>query len=136
MSEIGQLFTTAEIAAYRALPRTLRILAENTLRNGYHDDTLAILGRKAAPLRLRPTRLVMQDLLAVPLLADLASLRDELAKRNVDPTCVHPHLPTDLVVDHSMTVEHYGSPQARRLNEEREISINRERFTFLRWCGQ
>jgi len=136
MSETGQLFTTMEAAAYRALPRTLRILAENTRRNGYHDDTLAILERKTAPLRLRPTRLVMQDLLAVPLLADLASLRDELAKRNIDPARVNPHLPTDLVIDHSMTVEHYGSPEARRLNEQREISINRERFIFLRWCGQ
>src|SRR6185437_14229178 len=103
MSEIGRLFTTAEAGAYRGLPRTLRILAENTLRNGYRDDTLAILERKPAPLRLRPTRLVMQDLLAVPLLADLASLRDELAKRQVDPGRVNPQLPTDLVIDHSMT---------------------------------
>ena len=136
MSEIGRLFTTAEAQAYRTLPRTLRILAENTLRNGYRDDTLAILERKQAPLRLRPTRLVMQDLLAVPLLADLASLRDELAKRHVDPGRVNPQLPTDLVIDHSMTVEHFGSPDARRRNEEREILINRERFTFLRWCGR
>jgi aconitate hydratase len=136
MSEIGRLFTTAEAGAYRGLPRTLRILAENTLRNGYRDDTLAILERKPAPLRLRPTRLVMQDLLAVPLLADLASLRDELAKRQVDPGRVNPQLPTDLVIDHSMTVEHFGSPDARRLNEEREILINRERFAFLRWCGR
>ena len=136
MSETGRLFTGAEAAAYRTLPRTLRILAENTLRNGYPDDTAAILGRKALPVRLRPTRLVMQDLLAVPLLADLASLRDELAKRNVDPRRVNPQLPTDLVVDHSMTVEHFGNPDARRLNEEREILINRERFTFLRWCGR
>jgi aconitate hydratase len=113
MSEIDRLFTM-EAAAYRALPRTLRILAENTLRNGFRGDALAILGRKKVPVRLRPTRLVMQDLLAVPLLADLASLRDELAKRNVDPARVNPRLPTDLVIDHSMTVEHYGSPQARR----------------------
>ena len=136
MSEIDRLFTITQAASYRTLPRTLRILAENTVRNGFQEDALAILERKRAALRLRPTRLVMQDLLAVPLLADLASLRDELAKRNIDPTRVNPHLPTDLVIDHSMTVEHYGSPQARRLNEEREISINRERFTFLRWCGQ
>src|SRR6185437_7273053 len=59
-----------------------------------------------------------------------------LAKRQVDPGRVNPQLPTDLVIDHSMTVEHFGSPDARRLNEEREILINRERFAFLRWCGR
>ena len=136
MSEISRLFPAPEATAYRTLPRTLRILAENTLRNGHRDDTLAVLERKTAPLRLRPTRLDMQDLLAVPLLADLASLRDELAKRRVEPERVNPQLPTDLVIDHSMTVEHFGSPDARRLNEEREVLINRERFTFLRWCGR
>ena len=54
MPEIGQLFTASEATAYRTLPRALRILAENTLRNGYRDDTLAILERRPAALRLRP----------------------------------------------------------------------------------
>ena len=96
---------------------------------------LHLLERSPAVIRVTPTRLVMQDLLAVPLLADLASLRTELAERGANPNQINPRLPTDLVIDHSMTVVHYGTPEARRLNEEREIEINRERFAFLRWCA-
>lgn len=136
LPELDQIFTANELAAYRRLPLCLRILTENAQRNGYHDDVANLLSRESAAVRLMPTRLVMQDLLAVPLLADLASLRDELSARGVDPNRINPKLPTDLVIDHSMTVEHFGTPQARRLNEEREIEINRERFVFLRWCAE
>ena len=136
MPELDQIFTANELAAYRRLPLRLRILTENAQRNGYHDDVANLLSRESAAVRVMPTRLVMQDLLAVPLLADLASLRDELSARGVDPSRINPKLPTDLVIDHSMTVEHFGTPQARRLNEEREIEINRERFVFLRWCAE
>ena len=135
MPGLSDLFTPSELTAYRRLPRSLRVLAENALRNGYKEDAAAILARAPAVIRVTPTRLVMQDLLAVPLLADLASLRTELAARGANPNSINPRLPTDLVIDHSMTVEHYGTAQARRLNEEREIEINRERFTFLRWCA-
>ncbi len=135
MSTLDGMFTPGEQAAYRRLPRSLRILAENASRNGYPDDARHILSRKLTPIRVTPTRLLMQDLLAVPLLADLASLRDEVAKRGLDPEQVNPKLPTDLVIDHSMTVMHFGSAQARRLNEQREIEINKERFAFLRWCS-
>ncbi len=135
MSTLDGMFTPGEQAAYRRLPRSLRILAENASRNGYPDDARHILGRELAPIRVTPTRLLMQDLLAVPLLADLASLRDEVAKRGIDPEQINPKLPTDLVIDHSMTVMHFGTPEARRLNEQREIEINKERFAFLRWCS-
>lgn len=135
MPGLSDLFTPSELTAYRRLPRSLRVLVENALRNGYKEDAAAILARAPAVIRVTPTRLVMQDLLAVPLLADLASLRTELAARGANPNSINPRLPTDLVIDHSMTVEHYGTAHARRLNEEREIEINRERFTFLRWCA-
>ena len=136
MPDLSDLFTPSELTAYRRLPRSLRMLTENALRNGYQEDAAAILlPEPPAVIRVTPTRLVMQDLLAVPLLADLASLRTELAARGANPNSINPRLPTDLVIDHSMTVVHYGTAQARRLNEEREIEINRERFTFLRWCA-
>lgn len=135
MPDLNDLFTPSELTAYRRLPRSLRILAENAFRNGYQDDLAHLLARSPATIRVTPTRLVMQDLLAVPLLADLASLRDELAARGADPDQINPKLQTDLIIDHSMTVVHHGSPQARQLNEQREIEINRERFAFLRWCG-
>lgn len=135
MSTLEGTLTSGQLAAYRRLPRSLRILTENALRNGYPGDAAAILAREAAPIRVTPTRLVMQDLLAVPLLADLASLRDEVVKRGGDPEQINPKLPTDLVIDHSMTVMHFGTADARRLNEQREIEINKERFVFLRWCS-
>ena len=136
MSELDALLSPEERSDYRRLPRSLRILAENALRNGYRDDAENILKRRPAAIRVTPTRVVMQDLLAVPLLTDLASLRDELATRGADPSRINPRLPADLVIDHSMTVIHHASPDARRLNEQREIEINRERFAFLRWCGE
>jgi aconitate hydratase len=129
------LFAPSELTAYRRLPRSLRILTENALRNGYPEDAANLLERTPAAVRVTPTRLVMQDLLAVPLLADLASLRDELATRGADPNQINPKLPTDLIIDHSMTVVNHGTPEARHLNEQHEIEINRERFAFLRWCG-
>jgi aconitate hydratase len=135
MPDLDELFTADELTAYRRLPRSLRVLAENARRNGYLEDVTHLLARTPAAIRVTPTRLVMQDLLAVPLLADLASLRDELAARGADPTQINPKLQTDLVIDHSMTVVHHGSAQARGLNERREIEINRERFSFLRWCA-
>jgi aconitate hydratase len=136
MAELNELLSLSELSKYRRLPRSLRVLAENALRNGYPEDAAHLLQRTAAAIHVTPTRVVMQDLLAVPLLADLASLRDELAARGADPASVNPRLPTDLVIDHSMTVIHHATPDARRLNELREIEINRERFAFLRWCGE
>jgi aconitate hydratase len=136
MPQLHELLTPSELSDYRRLPRSLRILAENALRNDYRDDAAHLLKRVSAAIRVTPTRVLMQDLLAVPLLADLASLRDELAARGADPGRVNPRLPADLVIDHSMTVVHHATPDARRLNEQREIEINRERFAFLRWCGE
>jgi aconitate hydratase A / 2-methylisocitrate dehydratase len=136
MLALKDLLSPTDLTAYRRLPRSLRILVENALRNGYREDADLLLRRTAAAIRVTPTRLVMQDLLAVPLLADLASLRTELAARGANPRVINPRLPTDLVIDHSMTVFYHGTPDARRRNEQREIEINRERFVFLRWCAQ
>ena len=135
MPDLNDLFAPSELTSYRRLPRSLRILTENALRNGYPEDAAHLLERTPAAIRVTPTRLVMQDLLAVPLLADLASLRDELAARGADPSQINPKLQTDLIIDHSMTVVHHGTPEARNLNEQCEIEINHERFAFLRWCG-
>lgn len=135
MLELNALLGSSDLTGYRRLPRSLRILVENAQRNGYPEDAGHLLRRTAAAIRVTPTRLVMQDLLAVPLLADLASLRAELAALGLDPRRINPRLPTDLVIDHSMTVVHYGTADARRRNEQREIEINRERFVFLRWCA-
>lgn len=124
------------ISRYRKLPVSLRILTENTLRNRGNDDTHTILNRHRKPINVHPTRILMQDLLAVPLLADLASLRSELSDAGLDPDRVSPAVPMDLVIDHSMTLFHHRSAGARALNERREFQINAERFSFIKWCEQ
>jgi len=81
-----------------------------------------------------PARILLQDYTGVPLVADLAALRDAVAERGVDMLRVNPVLPVDLVIDHSVSVEVYGTPDALERNREIEFERNRERFRFLRWA--
>ena len=78
-------------------------------------------------------RVVLQDFTGVPLLADLAAMRDAARAHGRSADCVEPLVPVDLVVDHSVQVDHYGAPDAMRLNMEIEFSRNRERYKFLKW---
>ncbi|MCX8025798.1 MAG: aconitase family protein, partial [Thermanaerothrix sp.] len=81
-----------------------------------------------------PGRVVMQDFTGVPVLNDLAGMRAAVARRGGDPASVNPRVPVDLVIDHSVQVDYYGSPDAFRLNAELEFERNRERYEFLHWC--
>ena len=121
------------------LPFTLRILAECALRrprDGAPVD-LGFLGRRprAGIVEFHPARVLLQDFTGVPLMADLASLRDAIAARGGDPQTVNPKIPVDLVLDHALIAEFGGRPDARVLNERVEIERNRERFEFLKWCA-
>jgi aconitate hydratase len=78
-------------------------------------------------------RVVLQDFTGVPLLVDLAAMRDAVAQAGQDPSLVEPCVPVDLVVDHSVQVDQAGSPQAFAFNIEREFQRNHERYTFLKW---
>ena len=127
-------------AAWRRLPYCLRVLAENVARNAHRagavDGALeqVLERRTGTPVPLFPARLLLQDLLGVPLLADLAALRDAAADAGLDPRTVDSEVPVDLVVDHSLRVDTWARPDARQLNLLLEHERNRERFAFLRWC--
>ncbi len=124
-------------------PRTLRVVLENVLRHFDPRTTdpkrLAALavgeGREAAgELAYYPERILLQDFTGVPVLVDLATLRDAAAARGVDPARVDPVVPVDLIVDHSVQVDSYGSPRSPVINLDREYQRNAERYRLLRWA--
>jgi aconitate hydratase len=126
------------------LPYALRVLLENILRN---EDGLVVTAAQiealarwpAADAALRevafhPARVLMPDSSGVPLLIDLAMLRDALAARGLDPRLANPGIPVELVLDHSVTAEFTGSAEAFALNLRREMERNRERYAVVRWA--
>ena len=127
------------LCAASRLPLTLKILLECALR---HADDPAALGLSAladrprrGSLEFRPSRLLLQDFTGVPLMTDMASLRDAVARRGRDPGRANPKIPIDFVCDHALIAVHGGRPDAMALNERIEIERNRERFEFLKWCA-
>ncbi|MHB8057330.1 MAG: aconitate hydratase AcnA [Desulfuromonadaceae bacterium] len=125
------------------LPRTLKILLENLLRNEdgetvTKDDILAFgdwLEQRTSTreIAFRPGRVLMQDFTGVPAVADLAAMRDAVAAAGGNPESINPLIPVDLVIDHSVQVDSFGSPESFQVNVEREMERNRERYAFLRW---
>ena len=125
------------------LPVTLKILLENLLRtedgtNSTVDDIEALAGWKPSAgseteIAFTPARVLMQDFTGVPAVVDLAAMREAVATLKGDPDRVNPLSPADLVIDHSVMVDHFGKPQALQSNAELEYSRNAERYAFLRW---
>jgi aconitate hydratase len=125
------------------LPYSLKVLLENLLRHEdgrsvTREDILALA--KADPRKLpqreiafTPARVIMQDFTGVPAVVDLAAMRDAMAALGGDPARINPLIPAELVIDHSVMVDHYGSAEALNLNALLEFQRNRERYTFLRW---
>jgi aconitate hydratase len=128
------------------LPVSIRIVLESVLRNcdgkkvAEKDvESLAAWNAKAPAQEEVPfivARIVLQDFTGVPLLVDLAAMRTAVATLKKDPKIVEPLVPVDLVVDHSVQVDFFGSPDALRLNLEMELQRNRERYQFLKWGQQ
>jgi aconitate hydratase len=125
------------------LPFSLKILLENLLRtegNGSvtADDVAALASwdAKAEPseeIAFTPARVVMQDFTGVPAVVDLAAMRDAMADLGGDPARINPLVPAELVIDHSVQVDVFGTPDAFVRNAEREFERNQERYAFLRW---
>ena len=124
-------------------PYSIRVLMENIVRNydGFvvrDEDVETIFhwrenaGKKEIPLL--PTRVIMQDLTGVPAVIDLASMRDAFKAMGKDPKKVNPLIPVDLVIDHSVQVDYYGTVLALRKNMEKEFERNSERYRFLKWA--
>jgi aconitate hydratase len=125
------------------LPFSLKVLLENLLRHEdgntvTRDDIVALAS--ADPRKLpqheiafTPARVILQDFTGVPAVVDLAAMRDAMEKLGGDPGRINPLIPAELVIDHSVMVDHYGSHEALNLNALLEFKRNRERYTFLRW---
>jgi aconitate hydratase len=127
-----------------SLPFSVRVILESLLRNcgdkfvSEEDvDALASwpesVGEELAYL---PARVVMQDFTGVPAVVDLAAMRSAMEEVGGSPQKINPLVPTDLVIDHSVQVDAFGSPMALQFNAEREFERNRERYEFLKWGQQ
>lgn len=127
------------------LPFSIRILLENALRNfdGFaitKDNVDTLLNWSPEPsdkdIPFKPARVLMQDFTGVPAVVDIASLRAEVARKGGNPDEINPLIPVDLVVDHSVQVDYFGTDYATEKNIEEEYSRNRERYQFLKWAQQ
>jgi len=128
------------------LPFSIRVLLENVLRHVgdgvvTEDHVAAVARWRPKPdVRLEvpfmPGRVVLQDFTGVPAVVDLAAMRDAIAALGGDPDRINPLVPTDLVIDHSVQVDFFGTPTAFRLNVELEMERNSERYQLLRWAQQ
>ena len=134
------------LAGVSRLPCSLKVVLENVLRQhaeGRSDgsDIAAVAGwlatrRAEREIAFRFTRVLMPDSSGVPLLGDLAAMRDAMIRLGGDPTRLNPSVPVDLVVDHSVMVDAYGVPDAVSRNQALELKRNAERYAFLRWGAQ
>jgi aconitate hydratase len=123
------------------LPYSLRIVLENLVRHGRHEQIPALLNwttatASGAAVDLYPSRVFLHDTNGVPALVDLAVMRDALVALGGDPARVNPAIPAELVVDHSVIAEVSGRADARERNVEIEYARNAERYRFLRWGAQ
>src|SRR5579864_7767002 len=125
------------------LPYSLRILLENLLRNedgrSVRADDIRFLATwnpvdpPTREIAFSPARVLMQDFTGVPAVVDLAAMRDAMAKLGGNAALINPIQPAELVIDHSVQVDAFGSPQAFHINADLEFERNQERYAFLRW---
>ena len=125
------------------LPFSLKVLLENLLRNEdgvsvrkEDIEALASWDHNAEPskeIAFTPARVVLQDFTGVPCVVDLAAMRDAMADLGGDPAKINPLVPVELVIDHSVQVDVFGTRDAFRINAEKEFERNKERYAFLRW---
>ncbi len=128
------------------LPYSLKVLLENALRledgqsvTARDVETIASWDANAEPsdeIPYQPARVLMQDFTGVPAIVDLAAMRDAIDELGSDPAKINPLVPVDLVIDHSVQVDAFGSARAFDINADRDYERNRERYAFLRWGQQ
>jgi aconitate hydratase len=127
-----------------SLPFSIRVMLESLLRNAggkfvSQEDVEALADwpeSVGGELAYLPARVVMQDFTGVPAVVDLAAMRSAMENVGGDPGKINPLVPTDLVIDHSVQVDAFGTPAALQFNAEREFERNRERYEFLKWGQQ
>ncbi len=144
--EIFRLAALAERFEVARLPFSLKVLLENLLRtegsgavHAADVEALAAWDPAAEPsqeIAFTPARVLMQDLTGVPAVVDLAAMRDAMAQMGGDPAKINPLAPAELVIDHSVQVDAFGTRDAFAINAAREFERNQERYLFLRWGQQ
>ena len=128
------------------LPYSIRVLLESALRNndGFRvtdDDVEKLLTWSPetagqAEIAFKPARVILQDFTGVPAVVDLTAMRSAMDRMGKDIGKINPQVPCDLVIDHSVQVDYFGTPDALEKNVEREFERNRERSEFLKWGQQ
>lgn len=136
LKKLGKKFENLETC-----PIILKILAENLLRRNREKDLTVLLNGQKKSSQVReisflPSRVLMQDMTGVPALVDLASMREALKEKGIDPQNMNPFLPIDLVIDHSVMVDRFGSQRSFSENSRFEFQRNKERYAFLKWGQQ
>jgi aconitate hydratase len=150
LSAIARPGSTAPLATdLEHLPITIKILLENVIRHagggivteadvavlaGWRPGASSVPGASAIEIPFMPARVIMQDFTGVPAVVDLAAMRDAMAEMGGDPSRVNPLVPADLVIDHSVQIDRYGTADAFAFNVEREYERNGERYKLLRWA--
>ncbi|MFC4404482.1 aconitate hydratase AcnA [Gracilibacillus xinjiangensis] len=132
----------AGLGKIERLPFSIRVLLESLVRqyDGHvikdeHVKSLANWGNgKAEDVPFKPSRVILQDFTGVPAVVDLASLRKAMVDMGGSPDAINPEVPVDLVIDHSVQVDEYGTKQALQANMELEFERNAERYEFLNWA--
>jgi len=135
------------LAGISALPFSMKVLLENLLRaedgrSVTKADIEAVAawikdkGKAGKEIAFRPARVLMQDFTGVPAVVDLAAMRDAMKALGGDPQKINPLVPVDLVIDHSVIVDEFGSPKAFKKNVDLEYARNGERYRFLKWGQQ
>jgi aconitate hydratase len=141
--DIYRLDSLAKHGKIDRLPYSIRILLEALLRNIdgriiSEDDVVTAAGynpRKVGEITIpyKPARVLLQDFTGVPAVVDLAALRTAMKEMGGDPKKINPLVPVDLVIDHSVQVDSFASPDSLQINMEKEFERNRERYEFLHW---
>ncbi|MDO4664725.1 MAG: aconitate hydratase AcnA [Actinomycetaceae bacterium] len=138
-----QFYSLDAVKGTEKLPYSLKVLAENLLRTEdganvtkEHIEAIANWDPQAKPsteIQFTPARVVMQDFTGVPCVVDLATMREAVKELGGDPAQINPLAPAEMVIDHSVIIDHFGTPQALELNMDMEYKRNQERYQFLRW---
>jgi aconitate hydratase len=133
----------AGAGAIARMPFSLKVMLENLIRfedgsTVSKEDILALVRSAGATppdkeIAFRPARVLMQDFTGVPAVVDLATMRDVIKRMGGDPKKINPLQQVDLVIDHSVQVDQFGTPEAFAFNADRELERNRERYIFLKW---
>ncbi|WP_394972897.1 aconitate hydratase AcnA [uncultured Croceitalea sp.] len=144
----GNLVNVVNLAAIKGIetmPYSIRILLENSIRNldglavtQSHVDILSNWSSEAIgqDIPFKPSRVLMQDFTGVPAIVDIASIRSEVIRKGYEGVEINPSVPVDLVVDHSVQVDYYGSKDSYDKNVQKEYERNHERYKLLKWGQQ